>query len=221
MDTTVLFSTSACICRQNELRAPPPEARICFTVTPSSSIIARQSRSEYVTPSMMARTKWPRPCFNVRPTNAPRAFGSAWGVRSPARYGRNNNPSAPGGVTAASSVSTSYASIFLFFASVISVLQTALRNHWSEPPAASVTPIMCHLPLTAWQNVCSRPSGSTCGVSLCTNTTPEVPIDVDSTPLFTMPLPTAPAAQSPAPPTTMQSVDNPSSFAVSEVSLPV
>ena len=51
--------------------------------------------------------------------------------------------------------------------------------------------------------------------------TPRVPIDVESTPRLTMPLPTAPAAQSPAPPTTTQSVDRPSSLATSGVSLPV
>ena len=62
---------------------------------------------------------------------------------------------------------------------------------------------MCHLPRTAWQNVWSRPCGSNCGWSLWTNTTPEVPIDVLSSPVLTMPLPTAPAAQSPAPPTTL------------------
>ena len=41
-------------------------------------------------------------------------------------------------------------------------LQTCSANHCSEPPALRLTPIMCHLPCTAWQNVCSRPSGSTC-----------------------------------------------------------
>ncbi len=80
---------------------------------------------------------------------------------------------------------------------------------------------MCHLPCTAWQNVCSRPAGSTCTVSLWTNMTPEVPIEVDSMPRLTMPLPTAPAAQSPAPPTTTQSVERPSALAASVVSLPV
>ena len=44
---------------------------------------------------------------------------------------------------------------------------------------------------------------------------PEVPIDVDSVPRLTIPLPTAPAAQSPAPPTTTQSVERPSSVAAS------
>ena len=39
---------------------------------------------------------------------------------------------------------------------------------------------MCHLPRTAWQNVCTRPSGSIFTSSLWTNITPEVPIDVDS-----------------------------------------
>ena len=81
-----------------------------------------------------------------------------------------------------------------------------MRNHCRQPPAERFTPIMCHLPRTAWQKVCTRPSGSIFGSSLWTNITPDVPIDVESAPALTMPLPTAPAAQSPAPPTTRQSV---------------
>jgi len=80
---------------------------------------------------------------------------------------------------------------------------------------------MCHLPCTAWQKVCTRPWGSIFTSSQWTNITPEVPIDVESTPRWTMPLPTAPAAQSPAPPTTTQSVVRPSSAADWRVSLPV
>ena len=41
---------------------------------------------------------------------------------------------------------------------------------------------MCHLPRTAWQNVCNRPSGSTSGVSLWTNMTPDVPSDAFNMP---------------------------------------
>ena len=46
-------------------------------------------------------------------------------------------------------------------------------------------------------------------------------IDVDSTPFFTTPVPTALAAQSPAPPTTTQSVVSPSFLAACRVRLPV
>ena len=72
---------------------------------------------------------------------------------------------------------------------------------------------MCHLPWTAWQNVCSRPCGSTCISSEWTNITPLVPIEVESVPRVTTPVPTALAAQSPAPPTTTQSVERPSCLA--------
>ena len=77
----------------------------------------------------------------------------------------------------------------------------------SEPPPERFTPIMCHLPRTAWQKVCSRPSGSNFTSSLWTNITPEVPIEVLRTPLRDDAVADAPAAQSPAPPTTTQSVD--------------
>ena len=80
---------------------------------------------------------------------------------------------------------------------------------------------MCHLPRTAWQKVWTRPSGSIFTSSLWTNITPEVPIEVESTPLLTMPLPTAPAAQSPAPPTTTHRSSGPAVLAASAVSLPV
>src|SRR3954470_21486344 len=100
-------------------------------------------------------------------------------------------------------------------------LQTCSANHDSEPPALSVTPIMCHLPRTAWQNVCSRPSGSTCIWSECTNITPLVPIEADNVPRVTTPVPTALAAQSPAPPTTTQSGERPSCLATAGVSRPV
>ena len=79
---------------------------------------------------------------------------------------------------------------------------------------------MCHLPCTAWQKVCTRPAGSIFTSSLCTNITPDVPIEVESVPLVTMPLPTAPAAQSPAPPTTRQSVERPNSAAAVARELP-
>ena len=41
---------------------------------------------------------------------------------------------------------------------------------------------MCHLPRTAWQKVCTRPAGSIFTSSQWTNITPEVPIEVESTP---------------------------------------
>src|SRR5215218_1580938 len=100
-------------------------------------------------------------------------------------------------------------------------LHRASTNHCSEPPALRLTPIMCHLPRTAWQKVCNRPSGSTCIVSLCAKTTPLVPIELEMRPSETTPVPTPLAALSLAPPTTTQSVVRPSSLAAASVSLPV
>ena len=42
--------------------------------------------------------------------------------------------------------------------------------------------MMCQRPRTAWQNVCTRPNGSIFTSSQWTNMTPEVPIEVESTP---------------------------------------
>ena len=69
-----------------------------------------------------------------------------------------------------------------------------LRNHCKLPAALSTTPMICHLPGTAWQKVWARPAGSTCMSSLWANTTPLVPSAALTTPVRTMPLPTAPAA---------------------------
>ena len=54
---TLRPNTSAWICRQSGLRDPPPEARIRRTGTPNRSNISKLSRIEYVTPSMIARTR--------------------------------------------------------------------------------------------------------------------------------------------------------------------
>ena len=60
----------------------------------------------------------------------------------------------------------------------------------------------CQQPGTAQQNVCTRPFGSMRGSLVCAKTTPLVPIVVNALPSSTMPVPTAAAALSPAPPTT-------------------
>ena len=54
-----------------------------------------------------------------------------------------------------------------------------------------VTPYQSDGGVTAWVY---RSCGSTTGVSLKANTTPEVPIVEDTIPVSTIPLPTAPAA---------------------------
>src|SRR5579863_10353523 len=69
-------------------------------------------------------------------------------------------------------------------------------------PADCVTPITCHNPGTAWQNVCSLPFGSFVGSDVAANTTPDVPIVADTDPGCKIPMPTAPAPWSPAPATT-------------------
>ena len=74
---------------------------------------------------------------------------------------------------------------------------------------------MCHLPGTAWQNVCTRPFGSSTGFSLKAKTTPDVPIVDDTMPACTMPFPTPPAAWSPPPPTTGVPAFSPVSAAAS------
>ena len=85
-----------------------------------------------------------------RPVKAPRASGSACGVRSPARYGRKVRPSAPGCqrrrlgeqlVVARRGASRS-------------------RSQRSEPAAESITPIACQRAGTAWQKTCTRACGS-------------------------------------------------------------
>src|SRR3954463_9316043 len=75
-------------------------------------------------------------------------------------------------------------------------------NQDSDSPAACVTPITCHCPGTAWQNVWTRPRPSSAGRSGAAKTPPDVPIVALTTPGRTTPIPTAPAAWSPAPATT-------------------
>ena len=94
----------------------------------------------------------------------------------------------PGGHAAASASSSSYGAP-----------PSACRSHCSAPAAESITPIACQVPGTAWQNVCSRASGSGRYSSSAAKTTPEVPRTTDSGPGASMPTPSAPAAWSPAP----------------------
>ena len=84
------------------LRAGPPHTRISSTVTPASSIGSATWRIASAEASTIARAMCAGRCPRVRPARTPRAVGSQIGERSPARYGRNTSPSAPGGVSAAS-----------------------------------------------------------------------------------------------------------------------
>ena len=67
------------------LRAPPPEARATVASTPSARRRSNESASPKATPSSTARMTSPRVWLALSPTSAPRASGSACGVRSPAR----------------------------------------------------------------------------------------------------------------------------------------
>ena len=68
------------------------------------------------------------------------------------------------------------------------------RSQRSDSPAPWVTPMTCHMPGTAWQNVWTRPFGSSAGLDVAAKTTPDVPIVALTSPASTMPMPTAPAA---------------------------
>ena len=106
-------------------------------------------------------------------------------MRSPVRYGKKISPSLPGGIRAASRVTASYGS----FGYSVS------RSQRKLPPDESCTPITCQeLGPAAWQKVCTRIRASTAGVSAYANTTPLVPITLETIPGSTIPQPTAPAA---------------------------
>ena len=66
-----------------------------------------------------------------------------------------------------------------------------------------------------WQKACTARSGAGFGSASQTNTTPEVPSDTNPCPGRTQPMPTAPAALSPAPPATGMPGGKPSSVAAS------
>ena len=75
-------------------RRPDGHGRPAHAVRRRSQNVSRRLNA---TPSISARTMWPRPWFAASPTSAARAFGSQCGVRSPIRYGAQSTPSAPGG----------------------------------------------------------------------------------------------------------------------------
>ena len=78
--------TSARTWRQSALAVPPPDARTWTGAgIPAAVIRSSPSRSPKATPSSTDRTRCPRPWASVRPVNAPRAYGSGWGLRSPLR----------------------------------------------------------------------------------------------------------------------------------------
>ena len=81
--------------------------------------------------------------------------------------------------------------------------------------------MICHAPGTAAQQVCTRPFGSIETFEVCANTTPDVPIVVNALPSVTTPVPTAAAALSPAPPTTIVPAFKPVRAAAFSVIVPV
>ena len=127
---------------------PPPDARIRLgRGRPAASMRSRPSRRPNATPSMTARVRWRRSCPMVSPTNAPRAYGSGYGLRSPVRYGRKNRPSVAASTSAADSTREPN--------SVPGA--SASRNQRRLPAAESITDIMCHRPGTAWQKAWTMP----------------------------------------------------------------
>jgi hypothetical protein len=123
--------TSALTWFHVSLRAGPPQTRISVTVAPAARIGSATWRIANALASRIARVRWPRRWSSVSPTNAPRAVGSQIGERSPARYGRNSAPSAPGGVAAASSSRTSVES---------TPATTWVRNQSIARPVAAIAP---------------------------------------------------------------------------------
>ena len=79
----------------------------------------------------------------------------------------------------------------------------------------------CQRPGEEWQNACKRPSGSINALSVGANTTPEVPRVRAMIPGSTAPTPVAPAAWSPAPPTTGVPAFNPVSAAAVSLICPL
>ena len=100
---------SAWSCRQNALRAPPPERRICRIGRPRSRRIVTASFMAKVAPSMHRADQFvARRCGGVMPIQqAAGVAGRRAGVRSPVRYGSQNSPSQPAGAAAAWAVSSS------------------------------------------------------------------------------------------------------------------
>ena len=77
-----------------------------------------------------------------------RADGSAWGVRSPWRYGRNVSPSVPAGQRRG-----------LGDELARSRRRPTSRSQRSDPAAESITPIASHVSGTAWQKTWTRACG--------------------------------------------------------------
>ena len=164
------------------------------------------------TPSMTARAIWPRRMRERQADEA--AAGVGIGVRRAFAGQIRQEEQAlrcPRGPAAASFGEDVVDARFLALRDQV-LAQTCSANHCSEPPADKAD--AHHVPL-AVDRVAERVQPAEridLHSSLWTNMTPLVPIEVESTPRSTMPVPTAFAAQSPAPPTTTQSVVRPSSF---------
>ncbi len=73
------------------------------------------------------------------------------------------------------------------------------RSQAREPAAESITPIACQPPGTAWQNACTRASGSAWKPGSAASTTPEVPSTTETGPGRSIPTPSAAADWSPEP----------------------
>ena len=133
---------------QKSLRAPPPDAR----ATVASHAEVAQQVEGVGEPEGDAfehgahhvrRASW----LALRPTSAPRASGSACGVRSPDEVGQEHDAAGAGrdGLRLGHQRAEGHPRA-----------RRCRAAHCSEPAAESITPMACQAPGTAWQNTCTR-----------------------------------------------------------------
>src|SRR5690606_4187909 len=111
-------------------------------------------------------------------------------VRSPERYGRKLTPDGAFSLSPSSPVRSP------------ALFPVMPDSQLSESVADRMTPIWCQVSGSAWQNVCTALSGLGRYEPLAANSTPDVPSEAKAWPGFTVPMPQADAALSPAPPAT-------------------
>ena len=187
-------STEATIFSQSSLRAPPPDARPAPGSTPSSRSSSSESRSPYATPSRTERTSAPRSCRRDSPSNMARADGSACGVRSPWRYGRNVSPSVPAGQSRR-----------LGDQLVVRRRRPRRAASAASRPRRASRPSPPRCRGRRGRRRGRAPPGRPGSPASAAKTTPDVPSTTDSGPGPTTPTPSAPACWSPAPPIAVDS----------------
>ena len=161
--TTRFPNTSASICRQNALFAPPPDGRTtshrhAHALDDVQAVaLAVGHAFDHATGS--GRRAYARAVMPIQP---PRAVASRCGVRSPIRYGSQNSPCAPAGASAAFGRQR--------------VVVRARRELVAEPLQAQPRALRHahHVPLAAHRMAerVDPPCGSYATFSMCANTTP-------------------------------------------------